>query len=479
MKRALNGIWTRDLLITNQVLYQAELPRHEWVNPSELIKSLTDFGLLKKTISGIRGIFGEDLNLKDVMEFTNNFSSLIKSQKCVIGRDTRPSGKIIQEIVSAVLMKNGIDVYDLGMVPTPVVFRESRKYGAGIIISSSHNPIEWNGMKFILEGRGINENELPKIVNKQEIIKSKIGNIKKIKSTYVEDARKIIGHIENSPKIIIDNGGGAANDFAVNLLKNIGCDVEIINQEILDSSRGPDPTSDELTELTETSKNKDIGFAFDLDGDRLVVVRKGEKLTPDITLGLGVVKSLELGYKKFVLSLDTSVSIEKFIKEKGGTVVRSKVGEANVIEEMIKNDSQAGGEGSSAGFILPEFNYCREGILTSGLIASMLENSKFSEIIKYMENYFQIREKIKIDSNYHDKIIENVKNDLIKKYSKIDTRDGIKVIMDDDTWILIRKSNTEDIIRISGESNNEEKCKKIMNNTMEMVKEYYDKIKWK
>ena len=432
---------------------------------------------MKKTISGIRGIFGEDLNLKDVMEFTNNFSSLIKSQKCVIGRDTRPSGKIIQEIVSAVLMKNGIDVYDLGMVPTPVVFRESRKYGAGIIISSSHNPIEWNGMKFILEGRGINENELPKIVNKQEIIKSKIGNIKKIKSTYVEDARKIIGHIENSPKIIIDNGGGAANDFAVNLLKNIGCDVEIINQEILDSSRGPDPTSDELTELTETSKNKDIGFAFDLDGDRLVVVRKGEKQTPDITLGLGVVKSLELGYKKFVLSLDTSVSIEKFIKEKGGTVVRSKVGEANVIEEMIKNDSQAGGEGSSAGFILPEFNYCREGILTSGLIASMLENSKFSEIIKYMENYFQIREKIKIDSNYHDKIIENVKNDLIKKYSKIDTRDGIKVIMDDDTWILIRKSNTEDIIRISGESNNEEKCKKIINNTIEMVKEYYDKIK--
>ena len=432
---------------------------------------------MKKTISGIRGIFGKDLHLKDVIEFSNNFSSLIKSQKCVIGRDTRPSGKIIQEIVSAVLMKNGIDVYDLGMVPTPVVFRESRKYGAGIIISSSHNPIEWNGMKFILEGRGINENELPKIVNKQEIIKSKIGNIKKIKSTYVEDARKIIGHIENSPKIIIDNGGGAAKDFAVNLLKNIGCDVEIINQEILDSSRGPDPTSDELTELTETSKNKDIGFAFDLDGDRLVVVRKGEKLTPDITLGLGVVKSLELGYKKFVLSLDTSVSIEKFIKEKGGTVVRSKVGEANVIEEMIKNDSQAGGEGSSAGFILPEFNYCREGILTSGLIASMLENSKFSEIIKYMENYFQIREKIKIDSNYHDKIIENVKNDLIKKYSKIDTRDGIKVIMDDDTWILIRKSNTEDIIRISGESNDEEKCKKIINNTIEMVKENYDKIK--
>jgi len=432
---------------------------------------------LKKTISGIRGIFGKDLHLKDVIEFSNNFSSLIKSQKCVVGRDTRPSGKMIQETISAVLMKNGIDVFDLGMVPTPVVFREARKYGAGIVISSSHNPIEWNGMKFILDGRGINEKELPQIINHQEILKSKIGKIKKIESTYIEDARKIIGNIENSPKIVIDNGGGAAKDFAATLLKNIGCDVEVINKELLGCSRGPDPTSDKLIELTSISKDKEIAFAFDLDGDRLVVVRKGKKQTPDVTLGLGIAKSLELGYKKFVLSIDTSISIEKFIKEKGGTVVRSKVGEANVIEEMLKNNSQAGGEGSSGGFILPEFNYCREGILTSGLISSMLENSKFSEILNYMENYFQIREKVEINSNYHDRLIENIKDDLIKKYSEIDTRDGIKAIIDENTWILIRKSNTEDIIRISGESNDEEKCKRIINNTIEMVKKNYDKIR--
>ena len=432
---------------------------------------------MKKTISGIRGIFGEDLNLKDIIEFTNNFSSLIKSQKCVVGRDTRPSGKMIQETISAVLMKNGIDVFDLGMVPTPVVFREARKYGAGIVISSSHNPIEWNGMKFILDGRGINEKELPQIINHQEILKSKIGKIKKIESTYIEDARKIIGNIENSPKIVIDNGGGAAKDFAATLLKNIGCDVEVINKELLGCSRGPDPTSDKLIELTSISKDKEIAFAFDLDGDRLVVVRKGKKQTPDVTLGLGIAKSLELGYKKFVLSIDTSISIEKFIKEKGGTVVRSKVGEANVIEEMLKNNSQAGGEGSSGGFILPEFNYCREGILTSGLISSMLENSKFSEILNYMESYFQIRKKVEVDSKYHDKIIENIKKEFTKKYSEIDARDGIKVIIDENTWILIRKSNTEDIIRISGESNDKEKCEMIINNSTEMVKEYYDKIK--
>jgi len=432
---------------------------------------------LKKTISGIRGIFGEDLNLKEIIEFTNNFSSLIKSKKCVVGRDTRPSGEIIQDTVSAVLMKNGIDVFDLGMVPTPVVFRESRKYGAGIIISSSHNPIEWNGMKFILEGRGINEKELPSIINHQKILKSKIGKIEKIKSTYVEDAKKIIGDIANSPKIVIDNGGGAAKDFAKDLLKNLGCNVEMINQELIGCSRGPDPTSDELIELSNITNDKEIGFAFDLDGDRLVVVRNGKKQNPDVTLGLGVAKSLELGYKKFVLSLDTSISIEKFIKEKGGTVVRSKVGEANVIDDMIKNNSQAGGEGSSAGFILPEFNYCREGILTSGLIASMLKNPEFSEIINYMENYFQMREKINVNTKFHDEIIETVKNYLIKKYSEIDTRDGVKAIIDENTWILIRKSNTEDIIRISGESNDKEKCKLIINDVTKMVKENYDKIK--
>ena len=432
---------------------------------------------MKKTISGIRGIFGEDLNLKEIIEFTNNFSSLIKSGKCVVGRDTRPSGKMIQDTVIAVLMKNGIDVFDLGMVPTPVVFRESRKYGAGIIISSSHNPIEWNGMKFILEGRGINEKELPSIINHQKILKSKIGKIQKIKSAYVEDAKKIIGNISNSPEIVIDNGGGAAKDFANDLLQNLGCNVEMINEELLGCSRGPDPTSEELIELSKMTNDKEIGFAFDLDGDRLVVVRNGKKQTPDVTLGLGVAKSLELGYKNFVLSLDTSIAIEKFIKEKGGVVVRSKVGEANVIEDMIKNDAQAGGEGSSAGFILPEFNYCREGILTSGLIASMLKNQKFSEIINYMENYFQIREKIIVNSKFHDEVIENIKNDLRKKYSEIDTRDGVKVIIDEDTWILIRKSNTEDIIRISGESNDKEKCKSIINETTKMVKENYDKIR--
>jgi len=432
---------------------------------------------LKKTISGIRGIFGEDLNLKDVLEFCNNFSSLIKSRKCVIGKDTRPSGSMMKDTASAALMKNGIDVFNLETVPTPVVFREARKYGAGLVISSSHNPINWNGMKFIIEGRGINERELPQIIEHQEILKSKIGTEQDISSSYIDDAEKIIGNIENQPEIVVDIGGGAAKGFAPDLLKKIGCKVEVINEELAGCSRGPDPTSDELSELILASNKKEIGFAFDLDGDRLVVVIKGKKQIPDVTLGLGVAKSLELGHKKFVLSIDTSISIEKFITEKGGTVQRSKVGEANVIDLMLKTDAQAGGEGSSGGFILPEFNYCREGILVSGLISSMLGNSKFDEILNYMKSYYQIREKVEVDSNFHDKIIEQVNSKFTKEYSEISTLDGIKGIIDENSWVLIRKSNTEDLIRVSAESNNEEKCKKIIKDTLELVEQSYDQIR--
>ena len=432
---------------------------------------------MKKTISGIRGIFGEDLNLKDVLEFCNNFSSLIKSQKCVIGKDTRPSGSMMKNTASAALMKNGIDIFNLDTVPTPVVFREARKYGAGLIISSSHNPIEWNGMKFIIEGRGINEEELPQIIEHQEILKSKIGTEQDISSSYIEDAQKIIGQIQEQPEIVVDIGGGAAKGFAPDLLRKIGCKVKVINEELSESTRGPDPTADKLSDLISASNNKEIGFAFDLDGDRLVVVKNGKKQIPDVTLGLGVAKSLELGYKKFVLSIDTSVSIEKFIKEKGGTVQRSKVGEANVIDLMLKTNAQAGGEGSSGGFILPEFNYCREGILTSGLIASMLGNTNFNEILNYMESYYQIREKTEVDSNFHDKVIEEVNARLSKEYSEISLLDGVKGTIDEDSWVLIRKSNTEDIIRVSAESNNEEKCKKIVKDTLELVKESYDDIR--
>ncbi len=380
---------------------------------------------------------------------------------------------MIIETASAALLQCGIDVYNLGMVPTPVIFRESRKYSAGIIVTSSHNPLEWNGLKFIVNGRGINEEELNFLTNDQDTSKSIIGLETKIESNYIDEAANLIGKVADSPKVVVDVGGGAARHVAPDLLKKIGCQVKTINENLEQCSRGPDPTSDDLKDLISNSKGA-IGFAFDLDGDRLVVVKDGKKLSPDITLGLGVAKALELGYKKFVLSIDSSVSVEKFIIKKGGEVQRSKVGEANVIDLMLKTKSQAGGEGSSGGFILPEFNFCRDGILTSGLIASMLETNIFEDVLKFMETYHQVRDKIKIDSNLHDKTLEKLQEKMSKKFGEIITMDGIKAIIDEDSWVLVRKSNTEDIIRISAESDNIEKAKTIAQQVRDLVKQSYD-----
>ena len=431
---------------------------------------------MKISISGIRGIFGKDLTLKDVLRFCNNFSTLVKSKNCVIAHDTRPSSSIIVETASAALMQCGINVYNLGMVPTPVIFRESRKYEAGIIVTSSHNPIEWNGLKFIVNGRGINEQELKTIVNEQDTAKSLIGVESKIESKYIDEAANLIGKVSGTPKVVVDIGGGAAKNVAPALLEKIGCQVKIINENLDKCSRGPDPTADDLKDLI-SNCNGSIGFAFDLDGDRLVIVKDGKKLSPDVTLGLGIAKALEMGYKKFVLSIDSSVSVEKFIQENGGEVQRSKVGEANVIDLMLKTKSQAGGEGSSGGFILPEFNYCRDGILTSGLIDSMLEKKNFEDVLQLMEKYYQVREKILIESKLHDKTLEKLQEKMSKQFGKIISMDGIKVIIDDESWVLVRKSNTEDIIRISAESNNAEKVKTIVQQTRDLVKQSYDQVK--
>tara|TARA_B100001964_G_scaffold84378_1_gene95217 strand:- start:236 stop:1228 length:993 start_codon:yes stop_codon:yes gene_type:complete len=329
----------------------------------------------------------------------------------------------------------------------------------------------------IIDGKGINEKQLDTVMSEQSSPKSKIGEEHEIESAYVDDASKIIGKIPDIPKVVVDIGGGAAKGFPSQLLEKVGCDVVTINSKLEKSSRGPDPTVDTLEELVTNTKNRDIGFAFDLDGDRLVIVINGEKKDPDVTLGMGVVKALELGCKNFVLSQDTSISVEKYIKQNGGTVFRSKVGEANVTEKMIETKSQVGGEGSSGGFILSDFNYCRDGILTSGLIASIIKKDEFADALSFMEKYHIIRDKVEYDSEHHDDILKALHSKMKEKFGSVETLDGIKAIVDEDSWALVRKSNTENSIRVSAESNSLEKVRNIHQEIKDLVKESYEQIK--
>ena len=429
---------------------------------------------MKISISGVRGVYGKDFFPKDVINFCDGFSNLIKNGKCVIGRDTRTTGEMIEKLVSATLLERGIDVHNLGIAPTPVVFRKAKEIGAGIIITSSHNPLEWNGLKFIIDGRGITLDELEVVKNEKNLKRSIIGKEFISESNYISDAVKIIGKLNKTQQITVDIGGGAAKTVAPELLNRIGCQVDTINDELDKCSRGPDPTADELVDLV--NKTKNLGFAFDLDSDRVILVMNGEKKSSDITLGLGVVKAIKLGIKKFVLSIDSSLAIEKYIIKHGGKVWRSKVGEANVIQMMIENDAEAGGEGSSGGFILKEFNMCRDGLLTSGLIASMIDDESIQKDIEFFESFSQIRNKISVESSLHDKVIAKMAKKIETEY-EINQLDGIKIFINENTWSLIRKSNTEDIIRISTESNDSQLLQKIQKEMIKNVEWCYEEIK--
>ena len=429
---------------------------------------------MKISISGIRGVYGNDFFPEDVIKFCDGFSKLIKTGKCAIGMDTRTTGEMIGKLVSAIMLERGIDVYDLGIIPTPVVFKKAKEIGAGIVITSSHNPLEWNGLKFIIDGRGITEKELEIVKNEKNSDRSNIGKEIISESNYILDAVNIIGRLEKTQHVTIDIGGGSAKEIAPRLLQEIGCQVETINDELDECSRGPDPTSDKLTELI--SKTKNVGFAFDLDSDRVILVMNGEKKSPDITLGLGVVKAIKLGIKKFVLSIDSSLAIEKYIIKHGGQVWRSKVGEANVIQMMIKKNAGAGGEGSSGGFILKEFNMCRDGLLTSGLIASMIDDESIQKDIEFFESFSQIRNKVPIESSLHDKVITKMIKKVETEY-EINQLDGIKININDNTWSLIRKSNTEDTIRVSTESNDKQLLERIQSEMIKKVECCYEEIK--
>ncbi len=438
---------------------------------------------MKISISGVRGIYGQDLNLHEVNRFAGLFAGFIKSGKCVVARDTRPSSAIIAQIVSASLMAAGIDVYNLGIAPTPAAFREARKYGASIIVTASHNPLEWNGLKFIIDGRGLFEHELEEMLRITGNGLHKFGNESRnefqISSNYTDVVAEVAKRDNASVKVGIDTAGGAACGYAEDLFKKLGHKYYSINGIAGISSRGPDPTADDLADLRGliTANKLDYGFGLDLDADRVVVVNsKGEKLNPDATLLLCVARALEIGLKKFVTSIDTSVAIEKYILQNNGKVVAyAKVGEANVVSKMLDVNAEAGGEGSSAGFIMPKVNMCRDGLLAAATI-STLDKNTVEECLNFASQFAQIRSKISANTLMHRAVIDRLPDIFKTESYSIITEDGVKAIIDEDSWVLIRASNTEHAIRISVESK-VEKAKAIYKNASEKVQTVYDQVR--
>ena len=446
---------------------------------------------MKISISGIRGIFGQDLNLHTIMNFSRLFASFlinnstITEKKCLVARDTRPSSYLILQTVSAAIMEQGINVLDLGIAPTPFVFHESIKYGNGIIVTASHNPFEWNGLKFIINGRGIFEKELDLIQQENILSGTQFGEMYALNSNYISDILELLrksGYLEDNRKkrntIGLDPGGGAISSYIPKLYNSLNQEFYTINDIAGISSRSPDPTTDDLLELRKLvlSKKLDLGFAFDMDADRLVVVDKnGNKLSPDLTLLLCIASVLDHGAKKFVASLDTSNSIKRIITEYGGSLYHSKVGEANVVKEILRLNADAGGEGSSAGFIMPKFDMCRDGILASAIISS-LSDEVYNHCMEIASKYSTIRSKIPMESSFQKQVIEKFGDNFQEKSYDIVKMDGTKIMIDDNSWILIRSSNTEHAVRISVEST-PENVLTLFNEVKQKVLSIYEEIK--
>jgi phosphomannomutase len=438
---------------------------------------------MKISVSGIRGVYGKDLTINEIYRLGRLFGSglLDLGGKCVLGRDTRPSSHIVARVVGSALMAQGIDVYNIDIAPTPVVFREARRYHAGCVITASHNPLDWNGLKFVINGRGLYENELDtmldRVVQQQS---TNFGRSVSCFSSYIEELLELAQSMQmvEEIKIGLDPGGGAACHYSNILFRRLGCRVASINDTVGIHSRNPDPTVDDLRELRALVRcnSLDLGLALDLDGDRLVVIDKtGKKLTSDVTLLFCVANAMRLGIRKFVISVDTSLSVKEFIVSHNGIAYYSKVGEANVVKEMSELGAEAGGEGSSAGFIMSKFNMCRDGLL-AGVLISSLDRGSMADCLRLSSKYIQIRSKLAADSKLHKDLIERLYDVFVPISSEASEIDGIKLVIDENSWVLIRPSNTEHAVRISVESL-ADKTSALYREIIGKVKLVYDEIR--
>jgi phosphomannomutase len=427
------------------------------------------------SVSGIRGIANRDLSPQLAESTGLKFGSYVKSGRVALGCDTRTTSPSLKAAISAGLIRAGCTVYDLGFSSTPSVFKEVsvRSLDGGIIVTASHNPPEWNGIKFVVKGgRGIFENELETIRNAMPVEATRDGRVLKKKAIYYDILRANAGfRTASGIKVALDFAGGVGSYFITSILSNQGCEVHSLHDSSGIFPRIIDPTADQLIGLSSTVKNEkcDVGFAYDCDADRLVIVdQEGKKMSGDATLLICLRYFLENSRNRSVaISVDTSLAAEDLVREYNGKVVYSKVGEGNVVRKIIENNCGAGGEGSSGGYIEPTFVMCRDGVHASTMITRMIKSEgSLSNLVSNFKKYYQDRAKLELDTKLGPRILQI----LSETEDAVDLTDGVKIRLDDKSWVLVRSSNTENVIRISAES-------KTQRRAAELVKQYSDQIK--
>jgi phosphomannomutase len=443
---------------------------------------------LISSISGTRGTIGgrvgENLTPIDIVNFASAFGTWLSLQagerRVVIGRDARPSGEMVHALVSQTLVGLGFEVIDLGVSTTPTVEMAVPHFSAlgGVILTASHNPVEWNALK-LLNHRGEfvtrkNGLEILEILNNKLYDFAEVGDLGRVvpqKDYFLEHFNAIqqLRLVDNYAiskanfKIVVDGVNSSGGIYVPRLLKALGVKdiVEINCQPNGWFTHNPEPLKENLTDLCKQieSHGADLGIAVDPDVDRLVFVdEKGNMFGEEYTLVAIADYVLQHTKSTVVSNLSSSRALKDVADRYGCRHVASAVGEVNVIEMMKRTDALIGGEGNG-GVIYPALHYGRDALVGIALFLSFLAKSEkqVSEIRAEYPDYFMAKKKIQLTPDIEvDDILERFKASYEgKSGAQINDVDGVKVDFPDN-WVHLRKSNTEPIIRVYTEASSQQ-----------------------
>ena len=441
--------------------------------------------------TGIRGISNEDITADFALKVGKTFGTFLEGQgNVLVGMDTRTSSNMLKNALVAGLLSTGVDVIDAGIVPiTALGYAVKESYDAGIMVTSSHNPAQYNGFKFILEsGLEITteaEEKFEKIFNAsnfKDVKWDKIGQYEE--ANILPDYIKAIKNYINSEKIssarlkvIADTGNGAQSVLIPTLLEVLGCEATTLHTKLTGFfERNPEPKPETLTTLREkiAEEGADIGIAFDIDGDRAIFVdENGQVIMGDVTGSLISRELLKKQKGTIVTTVATSKLIEDVVKEQNGKLIITEVGGKHVADALLKENGLFGFE-EGGGCIFPEMNLTRDGALVTAKMLEILAISgkKFSEILGELPKYIQVKSRVECSDAKKEAAIEKAKNALEQDREKTQliTLDGAKALYSDGS-LLIRASGTEPVIRVYSEALTEERAKELNKRGVELVKQ--------
>lgn len=426
------------------------------------------------SVSGLRGIAGSELTRDLVASFTQAFVAFNKARTLVLGRDTRPSSTGLQRIIIEALKPSGCRIINLDITPTPTVLFIVRKIkaDAGIMITASHNPIEYNGLKFInKKGEFLNDPAMEEFI---EFIKKPVMAFSThLASSTVAFSHSVEKHIDEIMKVIrpaavrlrvaVDAVAGAGSHAMPMLLESMGCTVHRLNCEYRSGfPRPPEPIPENITDLCAMVKREkcDIGFAVDPDCDRLSVIDdRGSAIGEENTLVLATDFILSRKRGPVVTNLSTTALMDYVAHRHKCRLYRTRVGEANVVEKMKKVRAVIGGEGNG-GVIYPRINMTRDALVGSALILNLIAEKKesLSKIMNQYPKFCIFKEKIEITKERFESKISAI----IKTFKgKVIKTDGLRITKHE-FWVHVRPSNTEPLVRIIAEARDKRTAKEII-----------------